>query len=136
MSRSDLPAGPWTGFYNYGAGTGRHRMDLVLSFANGLISGDGTDDVGPFLISGHYDGQGGECHWTKTYVGGHDVFYRGFHEGNGIWGLWELAWLSGGFHIWPLGQEECELEAESVEEPMLVPQIPFLIGAPMSVPSR
>jgi hypothetical protein len=136
MSKTDLPAGPWTGFYHYGVGTGQQRMDLVLSFANGIMSGDGIDDVGPFLISGHYDGTGGECYWTKSYIGAHDVFYRGFHEGNGIWGLWELPWFSGGFHIWPLGQEECELEAEAVEEPMLVPQIPFVMGTPMSVPSR
>ena len=96
MPESDLPAGPWTGFYNYGDGTGRHRMDLVLSFANGAISGDGIDDIGPFLISGHYDGKGGEYHWTKSYIGAHDVFYRGYHEGKGIWGLWELEYFSGG----------------------------------------
>lgn len=136
MFKTELPAGPWTGCYNYGDGTGGHRMDLVLSFANGIMSGDGIDDVGPFLISGHYDGTGGECHWTKSYIGAHDVFYRGFHEGKGIWGLWELPWFTGGFHIWPLGQEECELEAETVDEPMLVPQTPFVIGTPMSVPTR
>ena len=136
MPENDLPSGPWTGFYNYGDGTGRHRMDLVLSFAKGAISGDGRDDIGPFLVSGYYDGKGGECHWTKSYIGAHDVFYRGFHEGNGIWGLWELEYFSGGFHIWPLGQEECEWEVEVVEEAMLVPQIPFVIGTPMSVPSR
>jgi hypothetical protein len=134
MPEIDLPAGPWTGFYNYGDGTGRHRMDLVLSFANGAISGDGIDDIGPFLISGHYDGKGGECHWTKSYIGAHDVFYRGFHEGKGIWGLWELEYGSGGFHIWPLGQEECKWEEEVVEEPMLVGQTFSSVGPPMSVP--
>lgn len=136
MFKTELPAGPWTGCYNYGDGTGGHRMDLVLSFANGIMSGNGIDDVGPFLISGHYDGTGGECHWTKSYIGAHDVYYRGFHEGKGIWGLWELPWFTGGFHIWPLGQEECELEAEAVEEPMLGPERPFVTGTPMSVPSR
>jgi hypothetical protein len=115
----DFPSGPWTGFYNYGVGTGRHRMDLSLAFSNGTMSGDGIDNVGPFLISGQYDGQSGECSWTKTYIGAHDVYYRGFREGKGIWGLWELTSVSGGFQIWPLGEEEAEQEGESVEEPVL-----------------
>lgn len=118
MSEMTFPSGPWTGFYNYGVGTGRYRMDLSLTFSNGTISGDGIDNVGQFLISGHYDGQSGECYWTKTYIGAHDVYYRGFREGKGIWGLWELAFGSAGFQIWPLGQEDCELETETVEEPV------------------
>ena len=118
MPGLDFPSGPWTGFYHYGVGTRRHRMDLALTFSHGRISGDGIDDVGPFVIAGRYDGQGGECYWTKTYLGAHDVYYRGFREGKGIWGLWELEILSGGFHIWPLGEEESEEAAEIVEEPM------------------
>ena len=93
-------------------------MDLSLTFANGDISGDGIDVVGRFVISGHYDGTGGECYWTKTYIGAHDVGYRGFREGKGIWGLWELTFGSGGFHIWPSGQEEYEQEATVIEEPV------------------
>ena len=104
------------GFYNYGPGD-RHRMDLQLTFANGSMNGDGLDDVGRFLIKGRYDTATRECHWTKSYVGAHDVFYRGFREGKGIWGLWELPCDSGGFHIWPLGEEEGEQDYESAEEP-------------------
>ncbi|PYL06329.1 MAG: hypothetical protein DME33_14020 [Verrucomicrobia bacterium] len=104
-------------FYNYGANIRKHRMDLVLTFANRTISGDGRDDVGLFLVSGRFDDTNGECYWTKTYVGTHDVYYRGFREGKGIWGLWELGSDSGGFHIWPLGEEEGEHEHESAEEP-------------------
>jgi hypothetical protein len=115
MSGSDFPSGPWTGFYNYGANTRKHRMDLVLTFANHVISGDGRDDIGLFLIGGRFDDTNGECHWTKTYVSAHDVYYRGFREGKGIWGLWELGSDSGGFHIWPLGEEEGE--HETAEEP-------------------
>jgi hypothetical protein len=59
----------------------------------------------------------GECYWTKTYIGAHDVYCRGFREGKGIWGLWELPNESGGFHIWPLGQGEGEEDYESAEEP-------------------
>jgi hypothetical protein len=95
-------------------------MDLRLSFADGRITGDGADVVGLFIIDGHYDAQDGECHWTKTYVGAHDVHYDGFREGKGIWGTWVIdsRWR-GGFQIWPLGDvetEELELEVEEPQE--------------------
>jgi hypothetical protein len=115
VSESLFPSGPWTGFYNYQPGD-RHRMELGLTFANGLMSGDGVDDVGRFLIKGRYDTASRECHWTKTYVGAHDVYYRGFREGKGIWGTWEIRILDhGGFHIWPRGMGEGETRAESAE---------------------
>ena len=63
---------------------------MHLTFANGNMTGEGNDDVGRFLIKGRYDAPTKECHWTKTYVGAHDVFYRGFREGKGIWGTWEI----------------------------------------------
>ena len=89
VSESLFPSGPWVGFYNYRPGD-RHRMDLDLTFANGQMTGDGNDDIGRFHINGRYDAPTRECHWTKTYVGAHDVFYRGFREGKGIWGTWKL----------------------------------------------
>jgi hypothetical protein len=96
-------------------------MDLLLTFANGNMSGDGVDDVGQFLIKGRYDAASRECYWTKTYVGAHDVFYRGFREGKGIWGTWEIAaWSHGGFHIWPrqAGEGEERAETAASEEPV------------------
>ncbi len=117
MSNDLFPSGPWTGFYNYRPGGERHRMDLHLAFANGSMSGDGNDDVGRFLIKGRYDPGSLECHWTKTYIGSHEVFYRGFREGKGIWGTWEIRKLShGGFHIWPRQAGEGEEQVESAEE--------------------
>ena len=116
MSEALFPSGPWTGFYNYRPGGHRHRMDLTLTFAKGQMDGDGRDDVGGFLIKGRYDGSSGDCHWTKSYLGAHDVFYQGFREGKGIWGTWEIrAWLRGGFHIWPRAAGAGETEAEHAE---------------------
>jgi hypothetical protein len=85
------------------------------------MTGDGVDDIGRFLIKGRYDAVSRECYWTKTYVGAHDVFYRGFREGKGIWGTWEIAaWSHGGFHIWPrqAGEGEGRAEAAVSEEPV------------------
>lgn len=62
-----------------------------------------------------------ECYWTKTYVGRHDVFYKGFREGKGIWGTWEYWKLSsGGFKIWPLagGSDDDESKPEEKEQPV------------------
>jgi hypothetical protein len=49
------------------------------------------------------------------------VFYRGFREGKGIWGTWEIAILSrGGFHIWPrqAGEGDERTETAVTEEPV------------------
>ena len=113
-----FPSGPWTGFYNYLPGGERHRMELHLTFAQSRITGDGIDDVGQFVIRGRYDAAMRDCYWTKSYLGGHDVFYRGFREGKGIWGTWEITiQFHGGFHIWPqragTGEEEQQKQAEA-----------------------
>src|SRR5215212_158901 len=71
-----FPSGPWTGFFLQAPlPPGRHGMDLHLTFRAGTIRG----------------------------VGRHGVAYRGYNEGKGIWGTWELPPFGhGGFHIWPL----------------------------------
>jgi hypothetical protein len=116
VSEKVFPSGPWVGFYTYSGTHDKHRMDLGLTFASGRISGGGNDDIGPFIIAGRFDAANGECHWTKTYVGAHDVFYCGFRESKGIWGTWEiLSDIRGGFHIWPRAHAEGEKEAASAE---------------------
>src|SRR5205807_5849650 len=73
----DFPSVPRTGFYNYGRIAQKHRMDLGLVFTDSTISGDGSNDIGRFFVTGHFDETNGECSWTKAYIGGHDVFYGG-----------------------------------------------------------
>jgi hypothetical protein len=116
MSVRRFPSGPWTGFFTYRADAGQHRMDLRLSFSQGRITGDGADSVGLFIIAGHFDETSGDCAWTKTYVGAHDVFYTGFRSGRGISGVWTIPghW-SGGFNIWPVDGEVTELAVEEEE---------------------
>ena len=127
----DFPSGPWIGFYTYsGGGRRKHRMDLGLTFAKGSITGDGNDDVGAFVLRGRYDAKTMECHWTKTYVGAHDVFYKGYREGKGIYGKWEIDnVLHGGFHIWPLALGEDDGEHESKEQAQPVDVVSELVVA-------
>jgi hypothetical protein len=104
----DFSSGPWTGFYIYSTRR-RERMDLSLTFRQGVVSGAGGDPVGSFSIAGRYDAESNEVRWTKTYPGRHDVFYKGYRDNRGIWGTWEIRpGLTGGFHIWPEGQGEGE----------------------------
>jgi hypothetical protein len=104
-----FPSGPWTGFFLQPAVPGRHLMELHLSFSHGAMTGEGRDWVGKFVVRGRYELTDGTCYWTKRYLGRHDVFYKGFNEGKGIWGTWEIPQSSsypaqrGGFHIWPEG---------------------------------
>jgi hypothetical protein len=96
-------------------------MELELTFRQGAMTGEGRDLIGPFLIRGRYQLQDGQCWWTKRYIGKHDVSYRGYNEGRGIWGLWEIPphWR-GGFHIWPkaMGDPTRKALTESIDEPV------------------
>src|SRR5262249_37543537 len=120
--REMFPSGPWVGFYNYRRRlNGRHRIDMQLTFANGILTGEGVDDVRRFVIRGRYNPNNRESYWTKSYIGAHNVFYRGFCEGKGIWGTWDIGphWR-GGFHIWPrnAGEGEEQTVAAKSEEPV------------------
>ena len=103
-----FPSGPWTGFFLQKLGSGRHWMELNLTFHLGTVKGDGRDWVGLFVITGRYATEDGTCRMVKHYVGKHDVAYEGYNEGRGIWGLWKIdrPALHGGFHIWPVGMPD------------------------------
>jgi len=120
---SRFPSGPWCGFFLMSHLPGRHQMELHLTFRQGVMTGEGRDMIGPFLIRGRYQVDDGQCWWTKRYLGKHDVSYRGYNEGKGIWGLWEIppSWR-GGFHIWPesMGDPTRQRLTEAIDEPMIV----------------
>lgn len=118
----DFTSGPWTGFYTYSTNR-RERMDLALSFRQGVVTGSGTDPVGVFTIRGRYDPESNEIHWTKTYPGRHDVFYKGYRDNRGIWGTWQFQFGgSGGFHIWPEGRGEGVAEHAEADVPVQSPR--------------
>lgn len=126
MSSEDFPSGQWVGYYTHLRRPRRYKMDLILEFTNGRMTGEGHDGVGPFIISGTYSTESKECSWNKTYVARHTVKYRGFRDGKGIWGTWVISpeW-NGGFHIWPIseGVEQAVVaKAEAVSEPQAQPR--------------
>lgn len=111
-----FPSGEWTGFYVQNGE--RHRQDLVLTFGNGFVRGSGGDGVGGFGIRGRYDAATLEVVWTKVYLGAHSVYYRGFREGKGIWGTWEIgSYCRGGFQIWPKRAGEAVAATQAEAEP-------------------
>jgi hypothetical protein len=129
---SRFPSGKWVGFFLQKLVPGRHQMELLLTFRQGTMTGEGRDWVGEFIVRGKYDTSDGRCHWSKRYVDKHDVYYEGFNEGKGIWGHWEIAATReyprqhGGFHIWPEGMidptgqvlhAEADVPAEAPAEP-------------------
>lgn len=119
MSSALFPSGDWVGFYTYHGGPRRYLMDVRFTFAHGRISAAGADGIGEFSITGSYDEATRECGWTKRYLGAHAVPYRGFREGKGIWGTWDLGGAAGGFHLWPIGlggDVERRTEAEPLAE--------------------
>jgi len=95
--------GPWQGYWEQ-ARYGRQPMiDLVLSFAKGVIRGSGKDIVGRFTFHGSYDQATGAVVMTKQYLGAHAVDYRGQYDGEGtIFGHWSIGpnW-SGPFALTP-----------------------------------
>jgi hypothetical protein len=119
----NFPSGEWVGFYTYRDTDRRFLMDLRLEFKGGSISGDGADGIGEFVISGTYSESDGECQWTKAYVGLHTVEYRGFRENKGIWGTWAIEEVTGGFQIWPIGQNGESMEERKTEK-LVVPGPP------------
>lgn len=76
-------------------------MHLYLEFQDGVIKGEGTDYVGPWIASGAFDERSGQCDWVKRYVDKHEVHYSGVASDQGIRGTWEIAHVNGPFHIWP-----------------------------------
>ena len=137
-----FPSGPWIGFFLQKLVPGKHQMELRLTFRQGQIGGEGRDWVGFFFLRGQYSVADGRCHWTKRYLGKHDVFYQGFNEGKGIWGTWEIPGdgktstaQKGGFHIWPEGMRD-PTNPELTEEADLPITVEELVEeeAPAEVP--
>lgn len=85
------PSGRWDGFWVQKE-FGRQAMTpFFLHFANGNVTGEGRDVVGPFTFSGIYDEATGTIRLVKQYRGRHRVLYVGQPDGEGsIQGTWRI----------------------------------------------
>ena len=107
-----FPSGPWTGFWiQRPVYPERQWMrDLSLTFKDGRVSGFGWDVAGEFSFAGTYDLKTGAVVLHKQYEKAHGVRYEGKNENDGmwVWGVWRLdrSLESGGFHMWPKGEED------------------------------
>ena len=113
-----FPSGEWKGFYLQRGAPGRQWMSLALEFCQGRIAGEGRDSVGEFVVRGAYDLKNGHCKLIKTYPASHDVLYAGSNEGVGkwLWGVWRIHTESGGFHLWPKGEEDPTQDRTAAEK--------------------
>lgn len=107
------PNGVWHGHWEQ-PGLGRQPMNPInLYFAEGKVTGNGLDLIGPFDFTGTYDHQGG-VKLIKQYVGRHRVAYVGRWDGEGmIDGVWHIPpYWSGSFVLHP------ERRAPSADAPI------------------
>ena len=78
------------------SGYGRQPMtNLIIEFTNGQLDGSGDDIVGPFVLSGHIQGDQIVIH--KQYLGQHTIDYHGTSDGEGVYfGDWTSCGHVGG----------------------------------------
>ncbi|MFL5341080.1 MAG: hypothetical protein ACJ8F7_13115 [Gemmataceae bacterium] len=114
LSESDarFHGGSWMG-YTLKPSTGGARQPTLtaLTFADGVISGTGSDETGVFAVHGRYDLRDGKCIWLQTYSDRREVIYNGYADCQGMWGMWFRPRESGpdwkgGFHLVPEGSDE------------------------------
>lgn len=124
-----FPSGRWKGYFLHrSVNTQEWQMDLHLSFSNGRVRGNGIDSLGNFTVDGRYDREDGKIWWVKRYET-HEVFYKGYAEGQSIWGTWEIQSLDrDGFRIWPLGSDRSEESIEEHESPTVVATVDDLLS--------
>jgi len=101
VTRADLVSGLWAGHYEQ-AGR-RYPQQMTLEFADGLVRGDGVDDIGTFTLEGEYRVEGSDVRlgWVKTYDEGHSVLYLGEISRGSIIGRWSLTFGRGTFALAP-----------------------------------
>ena len=75
-----FPSGKWVGFFTDKRISGRHEMELLLTFRSGSVTGTGRDRVAPFAVEGSYRTDDGSCGFRKIYTIQHVVLYAGFND--------------------------------------------------------
>lgn len=80
----------WQGYWEQPVWGRQPMRQLVLRFDGSDIEGEGVDVIGAFLFQGGIDDTG-TVSLVKSYIGRHQVQYRGNYDGEGtIAGLWTI----------------------------------------------
>merc|ERR1712072_1581428 len=80
----------WSGRFWQGGQANEMWFNHMIMDQHGKISGNGSDAVGGFSLSGHCS-QNGHTEIHKTYHGAHTVIYRGQMDNDGwIRGNWDI----------------------------------------------
>ncbi len=113
-------SGPWSGFWIQELIRGTMKLRLYIS--GEIVSGEGEDELGGFVVHGNYWPATEAVKFRKRYPT-HDVEYNGTWDGAMISGLWRIRARKGvyadkgGFDIWPDTEEEAiESFTETVED--------------------
>ncbi|ELR17964.1 Fbox domain containing protein [Acanthamoeba castellanii str. Neff] len=109
-------SGWWRGFYFYPDATADPEMRLYLvANEDGLLAGQGADDVGSFVVRGQAQFATGLVTFSKSYERRTAVVwtYRGKLNSNGLAGTWGDVRWGGAFMIWPGGEGQ-EQEQEQL----------------------
>ena len=62
----ELPTGLWKGHYSGSDGL-KHKVEFNLKFEDGVVQGDGLDDVGVYSIQGRYQGDDVETFFSSPF---------------------------------------------------------------------
>lgn len=102
-----FPSGHWRGAWDQHGYRG--EMELWLEFADGRLTGVGSDIIGDFNVTGGYSVDRGTVTFLKEYLDAHAIEYLGNAdgEGPGLWGIWKLGNPTdrGLWQIWPVGSD-------------------------------
>ena len=116
-------------------------MDMTLTFENGVLQGEGRDDIDRFVLRGTYEAN--EAVLIKDYWGLPSVCHRGFRDGfkTALWGVWEIPQktkVTGGFKIWSLGSADAEdlPETKAEEKPIKAVGNPVAVEDGKTVPTQ
>ena len=97
-----LVSGLWKGFYEQSRR--QYGQEMPPESPDGIVRGDGRDDLGTLTIEGEYRTAQGELRlgWIKTYDSAHSVLYLGRLDGPVNAGAWSIPpWDNGGFELSP-----------------------------------
>jgi hypothetical protein len=94
-------SGTWNGYYKQKDTQYPFTIQLFLGNYDGSVKGEGTDDIGNFLINGSWNKGDGSIHFAKQYLGAHTVMYDGSlsPDGRQMDGKYIVQGASGDFHM-------------------------------------